>query len=446
MASLTRRQFLPLSLAAGAAPARRPNVVLLLTDDQRFDTLHALGNPVCQTPHLDSLVRAGVTFPNAYCMGGHVGAVCLPSRMMIQRGVSWFTALRQQQPTPNLAATFNDAGYVTYQFTKKGNTDHAAQRSYQSSDSPLPDDQAERNSGQPGRQMADRAIAFLERWKGDRSKPFLMYLAGASPHDPRVAAPEYLARYDAARIPLPRNFRPLHTLNNGELKVRDEQLAPWPRTPEAIREHLREYYAVVTQMDEQIGRILRAVRDAGEEANTYFVFTCDQGIALGSHGLMGKQNLYEHSMRAGLTIAGPGVLKNRRVEDFAYLFDIYPTLCELAGIAVPASLEGRSLARTLRGEKGHGREAIFLGYRDVQRAVRQGRWKLIVYPKINRQQLFDLQQDPDEINDLSASPTHAAKVKELRALMAAQQRQWGDQAPLESATPAPAEVDISFFR
>src|SRR5712692_7687671 len=99
----------PVARAAG----RKYNVVFFLTDDQRQDTIHALGNPVIQTPNLDSLVNSGVTFRNAYCMGGHSPAICMPSRMMIQRGVSWFSALRQKQPLPNLAATMNEAGYVT---------------------------------------------------------------------------------------------------------------------------------------------------------------------------------------------------------------------------------------------------------------------------------------------------------------------------------------------
>jgi arylsulfatase A-like enzyme len=450
MPSPTRRQFafsLSASLAAGQS-RRRPNVVFILTDDQRADTVRAWGNPAIQTPNLDALVRSGVTFTNAYCMGGHVGAVCLPSRMMIQRGVSWFRAIREQKPLPNLASTFNDGGYVTYSFTKKGNTDQAAQRSYQTVEFPQPDDQADRYSGQPGKQMADRAIAFLKRWKSDvtlKQKPLFMYLAGASPHDPRVAAPEYLSRYNEAKIRLPRNYQSFHTFNNGELKVRDEQLAPWPRTPEEIRQQLREYYAVVTQMDEHIGRVVKAVREAGEAENTYFVFTSDQGLAMGSHGLMGKQNLYEHSMRPSLLIAGPGIPKNRRVDDFAYLFDIFPTLCELTGVPVPPSLEGRSLAPVLHG-KGKGREAIFLGYRDLQRAVRRGPWKLIVYPKINRQQLFNLEHDPDEVNDLSAQPGQAERLRELRLLMAEQQKVWGDTAPLQSEQPQAADVTLDFFK
>ncbi len=446
MRTHSRRTFSAL-LGAGIAGAqsRKANVVFILTDDQRQDTIRALGNPHIVTPNLDALVRSGTTLMNAYCMGGHSAAVCLPSRMMIQRGNSWFRVTREKIAQPNLAETFKLGGYATYAFSKRGNVDNDAQSYYEFRDVPLPDDQTDRMAGEPGKQMADCAIRFLTGWKQKKNRPFLMYLAGAAPHDPRVAAKAYLARYDAEKIPLPKNYLPLHPFDNGELKIRDEALAPWPRTPERVQQELRDYYAVITQMDEQIGRIVQAVKDAGEFNNTYFVFTSDQGLAMGSHGLMGKQNLYEHSMRAGLLVAGPGIAKNRRVNDFAYLFDIYPTLCELTGTPGPTGIEGRSLAPLLLGKKYEGRDTIFLGYRDVQRAVRQGRWKLIVYPKVNRVQLFDLEADPFEVTDLSAKPDQGARVAELKALMRKQQELYGDKIALESERPGKAEVDASFF-
>jgi arylsulfatase A-like enzyme len=428
-------------------PSRRPNFVFILTDDQRQDTIGALGKSVAQTPNIDRLVHSGVTFPNAYCMGGHIGAVCTPSRMMIQRGRSWFSVLRKQEPLPNIASTMNDAGYVTYQFTKRGNIDTAAQKFYQHTEYPKPDDQADRLAGQPGKQMADGAIGFLQGWKKQESrKPFFLYLAGGSPHDPRVAAPEYLVKYDRSRIPLPRNFMPLHPINNGELFVRDERLAAWPRTTEELRRHWHEYLAVVTQMDHHIGRILNAVRDAGEYDNTYFLFTSDQGLAMGSHGLMGKQNLYEHSMRPGLIVAGPGIPKDKRVHAFAYLFDIFPTVCDLAGVSIPGSLEGKSLAPVLHGKTTQVRDVVFTAYKDIQRAVRQGRWKLIRYPQIDRNQLFDLQSDPDETHDLAKAPEHADRVRALLKIMEEQQRLFGDTAPLRVAHPQQADVDFEFYR
>ncbi len=445
---MTRREMLTrLGLAATAsAQGRRPNVVLIVTDDQRQDTIHALGNPAVRTPNLDRLVRSGVTFRNAYCMGGHVAAVCLPSRMMIMRGRSWFSLLRDPSATPNLPATLNQAGYATYQFTKRSNTDHAAQKSFAYSDYPEPDDQADRLAAQPGKQMADGALRFLARWKQDPGRPFFMYLAGASPHDPRVAAPEFLAMYDPAKIPLPRNFRPFHPFDNGDLLVRDERLAAWPRTQDEIRRHLRDYYAVITQMDREIGRVLEAVKQAGQYDNTIFLFTSDQGLALGSHGLMGKQNLYEHSMRPGLIIAGPGIPRGRQVEAFAYLFDIYPTICELVGLAPPASLEGKSLVPVIRGRARQVRDAVFLAYRDTQRAVRRGRFKLLRYPRINRTQLFDLAADPDEVEDLADRPSHRARVEELMALLRRQQKLYADSAPLTWESAPPGDVTLEFFR
>jgi arylsulfatase A-like enzyme len=167
---------------------------------------------------------------------------------------------------------------------------------------------------------------------------------------------------------------------------------------------------------------------------------------MGSHGLMGKQNLYEHSMRPGLIVAGPGIPKNKRVDAFAYLFDIFPTICELAGISPPEPLEGRSLAPVLPVRNKEVRDTVFLAYKDIQRAVRRGRWKLIRYPQIDRNQLFDLERDPNEIRDLADAPEHASRVRELLTLMEAHQRVYGDTASLRVPNPRRAEVDLDFYR
>jgi arylsulfatase A-like enzyme len=443
---MERRQFLALAGGAlGAQPRKRPNIVLLLTDDQRRDTISALGNPNIRTPHLDSLVRSGVSFRNAYCMGAFAPAVCLPSRMMIQRGCSWFAVQRMKSALPNMAHTFNQSGYITFHLGKRGNEDSAAHKSYQFNHYLEPDDSTERLTGKPSRQLADRVSDFLKaRWQ--RDKPFFLYLADSAPHDPRVAPREYLDMYPAEKMPLPRNYMPFHPIDNGELFIRDEKLAPWPRTEAEVRRHLQEYYAVITYMDEQIGRILACLREIGEFDNTIIVHTADQGIAIGSHGLMGKQNLYQHSMNPALVFAGPGIPKGKSVDGFAYLFDIYPTLCTLAGVTVQERLEGISQAQVVLGKKKSVRDAVFLAYRDLQRAVRRGRWKLIRYPKVNATQLFDLEQDPDEMNDLSGDPAQAGRIRELMALLRAQQKLYGDTAPLEARDPKPAKIGIEFFR
>src|SRR6185295_12363812 len=125
--------------------------------------------------------------------------------------------------------------------------------------------------------------------------------------------------------PLPPDFLPQHPFDNGEMTVRDEKLAPWPRTPENIRSQLADYYALITFMDLQIGRILAALDKSGAAQDTIVVFSSDQGLALGSHGLMGKQNLYESGMKVPLIFAGPGIPKGQ-ADALVYLHDIYPTV------------------------------------------------------------------------------------------------------------------------
>jgi arylsulfatase A-like enzyme len=202
---------------------------------------------------------------------------------------------------------------------------------------------------------------------------------------------------------------------------------------------------MITHLDAQLGRVFQALKDTGDYDNTIIIFASDQGIAIGSHGLMGKQNLYEHSMGVPLIFSGPGIPKGRKAEAFAYLFDVFPTVCDLVGAPVPKGLEGKSLAPILRGQAQGVRDTVFLAYRSAQRAARRGRWKLIQYPQINTTQLFDLADDPAETNNLASHPAHAGKVKELMAIMAEQQKLFGDTLALKSDAPRPGKVDLTFF-
>ena len=340
----------------------------------------------------------------------------------------------------------NDAGYITCRIGKRSNEDVRSHKPF--AYNTYLDQEAKQ--GTPGKLAADGAVDFLRNWKKDpavsQGKPFFLHMAGPAPHDPRIAPPEYMARYDVNKMPLPANYKPFHPFDNGELFIRDEKLAPWPRTGEEIRRHLRDYYSDITYMDEQFGRVFSALKEIGEYDNTILILTSDQGIAIGSHGLMGKQNLYEHSMNSGLTIAGPGIPQNRKVSAFAYLFDIFPTICDLVGAPVPDSLEGKSLAPIVRGQAKSVRDTVFLGYKDLQRGVRRGDWKLLRYPKINKTQLFNLRRDPYELQDLSGDTRQARRVADLTVLMEQQQKLFGDTAPLASAHPGRAEVDLAFFQ
>jgi len=461
MHAINRRDFLKATgagagllalsrLAAGAgvaqATAKRPNVIFLLTDDQRGDTIAALGNPHIQTPNLDALVKGGFTFRQAYCQGGYSGAVCLPARQMVLRGRSWLAPrFKEQWQEQNFPKTMNEAGYSTYFLGKAGNNDTPVLKVFKSENF----DNRKGESIVPGKEMADGVIAFLQDWKKQKdagaAPPFFMHLAPPHPHDPRVAPQEFLDKYDVAKMPLPPNYLPFHPFDNGELFVRDEKLAPWPRTEDEIRRHLRDCYADISCLDAQFGRILQALRDIGEYDNTILVWTGDQGVAIGSHGLMGKQNLYEDSMKVPVILAGPGIPKGKASDAFAYHFDIYPTVCELTGAKMPQDIDGKSLVAVMQGKAEGVRDTILLGYKGVQRAVRRGQWKLIRYPEVNKTQLFDLAADPRETKDLAGDPAHAAKIKELLALLAAEQKRFGDTLPLEVANPQPAEVNLEFF-
>jgi arylsulfatase A-like enzyme len=258
-----------------------------------------------------------------------------------------------------------------------------------------------------------------------------------APHDPRIAPQPYHDRLNAAKPPLPVNFLPQHPFNNGALVIRDEELAPWPRTPEIVRQHLADYYAYIEFMDAQIARILEALEGSGQAENTIIVFSSDHGLAIGSHGLFGKQNLYDHSMHAPLIIGGPGLPKDKRSDALCYLYDIFPTLGELVSVSGPEGSEGRSLVPVLRGESNTLRNVIFTGYTKVQRAVRDEHWKLIRYPEIHKTQLFDLQSDPAELHDLANDPAHATDVERMMKLLTAQQAEAGDTLPLTAAVAQP---------
>lgn len=425
----------------------RPNILFLFSDDQRADTIRALGNPHITTPNLDRLVSEGTAFDRAYCMGAQQGAVCVPSRAMMMSGRTLFRVSEKLEGQTTWPRVFAEAGYSTFGVGKWHNQPASFVNSFAAGKAiffggmndpytmPVQDLGAshqlghKRNSETHATQLfADAAIEFLQQQRGD--KPFALYVAFTLPHDPRTAPSEYRARYDPARDgtapPPPKNFLPEHPFDNGELKVRDEKLAPWPRTPEIVREHLTDYYACITYLDAQIGRILDTLRRTGQYDNTIIVFASDHGLAIGSHGLFGKQNLYEHSMKAPLIMAGPGVPKNRRSDAFAYLLDLFPTLCDLAGLNTPAEVEGLSLAPVMAGKQRSRREMIFTAYRNVQRAVRDDRWKLIVYPQLNRRQLFDLKNDPSEMNDLSAHPKFINQVTRMSALLKQAQASFGD--------------------
>ena len=198
--------------------------------------------------------------------------------------------------------------------------------------------------------------------------------------------------------------------------LRDEKLAPWPRTPQAVQLHRQEYFALITHMDEQIGKILAELERTGQADKTYIVMTADHGLACGQHGLLGKQNMYEHSLKAPLLVAGPGIPAGKRIDAPVYIQDFVATALEWAGSQQPAHVEFKSLLPLIRGERSQQYELIYGAYeKNKQRMVRRDQMKLIHYPTVDKFEVYDLSQDPHEMHDLSHSAQYADKFKDLQA-------------------------------
>ncbi len=245
----------------------------------------------------------------------------------------------------------------------------------------------------------------------------MCYIALTSPHDPRTPPPPYDRLYDPAKIPLPKNFLPKHPFDNGDLNVRDEQLLPTPRTPEAIKKEIALYYGMISEMDAQVGRILETLEKEGLMENTLIVFAGDNGLAVGQHGLLGKQNLYEHSIRVPMIFSGPGIPKNKKADGFVYLSDIAPTIYEYLKIPAPKTVEAKSLMPLIKDQKAKVRENIYNIYGHWSRSVKTADgMKLIVYNVAGKEttQLFDLKKDPMETVNLSEKPDYQTTILNMR--------------------------------
>ena len=450
----------PLAAVHAADASQKPNILFILADDMRPDCIHTLGHPIVETPHLDALVRDGMIFTRAVA----AYPICFVSRAEILTGTTAFrngVGYRGTKIDPALktwAGTLRDAGYRTWYCGKWHNDGRPTQRGYEATrglfsggggpkgSTSLPDHAGRKATGYTGwtfktpdgdvdlakgvgltpdtdHHIADAAIEFI-RLRADT--PFFLHVNFTAPHDPRLLPTGYEHKYNPANIPLPANFRPQHPFEHGNLTGRDELLLPKPLKEDDLRAELAAYYACITNMDAQIGRIVAALRESGQLENTVIVFSSDQGLAMGSHGLLGKQNLYEHTFRVPFIFRGPGIPRGQRSEADCYLRDVFPTTCELAGVAIPNTVESQSLAPIFHGATKPIYPYVIGYYTDTQRGVREGDWKLIHYPRIGKMQLFNLRTDPDELRDLAEHPENAETLNHLRAQLDGWLKQHGD--------------------
>jgi len=420
------------------------NILLILSDDQSYNTLSVLGNNEIHTPNLDLLAKEGMLFSQTHVMGGHQGAICMPSRAMLLTGRYLNRLPGDGMVIPDSLASLPEVlrskGYTTYH-TGKWHSDKASYHRffsdggdiffggmhtdggyehptvYKFDSSGLYPVSLKRVSDTFSTQLfADNAIRFLNSSKA-KQQPFFCYIAFTSPHDPRTPSVAYRNMYKPESISIPPNFMPEHPFDNGDLNIRDEKLLPKPLSKMKLQNEIALYYGMISEMDYQIGRILDVLKQNNLTENTLIIFASDNGLALGQHGLLGKQNLYEHSIRVPMIISGKGVPKGTLYNGFNYLSDITPTVFNYLNIPNPNSVEAKSLFPVFKNPNLIIRKSIYNIYGNWLRSVKTlDGYKLIVYDVngIKHTQLFNLNTDKWEQFNLADDPNYTKKVEFMK--------------------------------
>ncbi len=462
----------------------RPNILFIIADDQSpYDLKVYDPDSPLDTPNLDKLASDGMVFDAAYHMGAFMGGVCTPSRHMIMTGRTlWHLPqvkkiVGQGLCPPDILeytmpAIFNRAGYDTMRTCKRGNSYEAANEQFTvRRDKTNRDGTEEEGSAWHAQQVLDY---LNEREAANDSDPFMIYFGFSHPHDPRNGTVDLLKKYGAKNHtdknslpklnperpapPLQVNYLPEHPFHHGHPNLRDEVAVRgvWRNRDEAtIRNELGREYACSENIDIQVGRVLDKLEAMGELDNTYIIYTADHGIAIGRHGLAGKQNLYEHTWRVPYIVWGPTIKKGGRADGNIYLLDSLPTILDFAGIDIPQSIEGKSFREVVEGKENTVRDVLFGVYcggsKPGMRSVRKGDWKLIKYDvldgTVRETQLFNLKDNPDELleqhhdpkvvaltgnkpkpkqRNLAKDPRYANKLEEMESLLLSEMRRLND--------------------
>ncbi|MFI3331240.1 MAG: sulfatase-like hydrolase/transferase [Rikenellaceae bacterium] len=470
---------------------KKPNVVFIIADDLTYDAVSALGNDEIKTPNLDRLHKKAANFTHVFNQGAFSPAVSLASRTMLNTGkYIWRAAsatpakLKLAGNWPKDAAAYvpnkvkiapfwsdymKEAGYDTYMAGKWHVTQDPAkifdvtQNIRSGMPGTVADSYAVSAKSPNGRHfdpnhkdawhaadksiggqweggehwckvLADDALSFIET-ATKKDNPYFMYIGFTAPHDPRQSPQEYLDMYDADKMAVPENFQevyPYHAqIGANYNSLRDERLLPNPRTKYSVQVTRKEYYALTSYMDNQIGRILDALEAAGQMDNTYIIFTADHGLAVGDHGFAGKQNMYDASIRVPFFIVGPGV-KKRDVKGMYYLQDAMATAMDIAGSDKLSEVDFKSLLPLAKGAKTSdaAQKAVYCAYVGLQRMYRTEDYKLIIYPSANTVRLYDMKKDPKELNDLAGDAKYRKTIDALFADLQKMQVELEDQLDL----------------
>jgi arylsulfatase A-like enzyme len=230
-------------------------------------------------------------------------------------------------------------------------------------------------------------------------------------------------------VPQPPAFAVQTSFDPGVLGIRDEKLLPRPLDPADLANQNAIYYAMVSHLDMWVGRLLDALKARGLDKNTVVIFTSDHGLARGSNGLLGKQNLYEHTLKIPFVVSGPGIPAGKRSDTPLYNYEVYRTIADFAGARPLDRAEGQSFRPILEGREESHRQVTYHGYTSLMRALVDGGWKLIEYhvTGVRHTQLFDLANDPHEERNLADDPAQAGRLAQLRESMIVERDRYEDR-------------------
>jgi arylsulfatase A-like enzyme len=456
---------------AGAAdPDKRPNIIYIMADDHAAHAISAYGSKVNQTPNIDRIAKEGMRFDNCFV----TNSICTPSRACILtgkyshiNGVPVFNRFDGSQPT--LAKYLQAAGYHTGMIGKWHLGSDPTGFDYWNI---LPGQglyhcpvfiEKDGRHAHPGYVtdiITDMSLNFLKT--RPQGKPFFLMCHHKAPHRPWQPDEKHRKQFENVKVPEPLTFNDNYATRSAaaaeatmridrDLKPTDYKVNP----PEGLsaeglkkwkyQRYMQDYLACVASVDDNVGRLLDYLDKTNLVENTIVVYTSDQGFFLGDHNWFDKRFMYEESLRMPFIVRWPAKMKPGSVNDKMILnVDFAPTFLAAAGQTIPADIQGKSFLPLLEGKAPRDwRTSMYYRYyhypqdHQVQPhyGVRTERYKLIYFNKINQWELFDLQKDPHELNNLYDDPAHADTVRQLKAEMYRLKKELKDENQFENELP-----------
>jgi N-acetylglucosamine-6-sulfatase len=436
-------------------------VLVILTDDQRWDTLSCAGHPHLKTPHIDRLAAEGMHFRNAFC----TTSLCSPSRASILSGLYAHSHKVMDNFTeyPRDLASFprilQAAGYATayigkYHMGEENDekrpgfdyfVTHKGQGKYFDTEFNLDGQSREVLKGYYTNVVTDLALDWLKK---PRQKPFMLMLGHKAPHSFYFPEPKYQHSFDQVKVEYPRSafqlddkpewFKTRLNTWHGIYGPLFDYRKKFPdRSPEAVKDFeamTRAYWSTIRSVDDSVGRLYEHLRATGQLDNTLIVFLADNGLLNGEHGMVDKRTMHEPSIRIPLIVRYSGLTpssKPRQIDQQVLTLDIAPSILDVCGLEAPAGLHGKSWKRLAQGDARGWRTAWYYEYNYEKqfpytpnvRGVRTDEWKYIRYPHgddspdRHKAELYHLKNDPEESKNLINDPKWAAKVKELQSVL-----------------------------